>query len=92
MPAQGRLLESVYELRESAQLKDTFHWCHLPWQWWLQDVDFRAGVKKLQSLWRTPEWENETDWLLILLTMTRPTFQGAAEGVQPGSRGSDAAQ
>ncbi|MBI5294602.1 MAG: hypothetical protein HY869_03935 [Chloroflexi bacterium] len=47
------------------------HWCHLPWEWWLLEPDFLKTIKSLQDLWR-PASTDETDWLEVLLTMTRP--------------------
>jgi hypothetical protein len=47
------------------------HWCHLPWDWWLLDNDFLKAVKLLDEFWKIPG-TGETNWLEVLLTMTKP--------------------
>jgi Cdc6-like AAA superfamily ATPase len=54
------------------QFKDSSsHWCHFPWESWLDDIDFRTIVKALDPLWRSPE-SGEIDVLEILISMAPP--------------------
>jgi hypothetical protein len=61
------------ELRDYEKGSES-HWCYLPWEWWLLEPDFLKAIKSLQDLW-SPTAVGETDWLKVLLTMTRPINQ-----------------
>ena len=58
------------ELRDYEKGSES-HWCYLPWEWWLLEPDFLKTIKSLQDLW-SPTAVGETDWLKVLLTMTKP--------------------
>ena len=64
-----KVKETYTKLRETEKSSEG-HWCHLPWEWWLLELDFLKAVKMLKEFWKPPEG-NETDWLKVLLTMTR---------------------
>jgi hypothetical protein len=64
-------IKSEFTSRRNNEKNSEAHWCQLPWEWWLLEPDFLKTIKSLQDLWR-PKSTDETDWLEVLLTMTRP--------------------
>jgi hypothetical protein len=66
------LMSEVYEIREQPQMLQKAHWSHLPWEWWLQENDFRIAIKQLEIMWPMPA-KDERDWLITLLSMTSLT-------------------
>ena len=66
------LMSEIYEIREQPQMLQKAHWSHLPWEWWLQENDFRIAIKQLEIMWPLPE-KDERDWLITLLSMTSLT-------------------
>lgn len=64
------------ELARLRSLQETheFHWCHLPWEWWLIDRDFRRCIRELGCFWQQP-LEGQADWLKSVLTMTKVSFE-----------------
>jgi hypothetical protein len=67
-----KLVARISQIRQAEQ-NALSHWSHLPWEWWLLDLDFRKGVKEMESFWKPPQ-EDEDDWLLTVLTWTRITL------------------
>jgi len=67
-----KLVARISQIRQAEQNAQS-HWSHLPWEWWLLDLDFRKGVKEMESFWKPPQ-EDEDDWLLTVLTWTRITL------------------
>jgi hypothetical protein len=67
-----KLVARISQIRQTEQ-NALSHWSHLPWEWWLLDLDFRKGVKEMESFWKPPQ-EDEDDWLLTVLTWTRITL------------------
>ena len=86
------LMSEVYETRKQPQMLNKAHWSHLPWEWWLQESDFRVAIKHLEILWPMTA-KDERDWLITLLSMTNltvapiaaesPIESGAGEAVVP---------
>ena len=69
-PVYEKLVGRISLIRQTEQ-NALSHWSHLPWEWWLLDLDFRKGVKEMESFWKK---EDENDWLGTVLTWTRITF------------------
>jgi tetratricopeptide (TPR) repeat protein len=65
----------------SSQEAHQFHWCHLPWEWWLIDEDFRRCIREMGCLWQQP-LDGQADWLKSILTMTKVSFE-VASPLQP---------
>lgn len=68
-----KLIRRINQTRE-AEKNAPSHWSHLPWEWWLLDIDFRKGIWEMQSFWQPPQNDTEDDWLQIVLTMTPPVL------------------
>jgi hypothetical protein len=69
-PVYEKLVGRISRIRQIEQ-NALSHWSHLPWEWWLLDLDFRKGVKEMESFWKK---EDENDWLGTVLTWTRIAF------------------
>ncbi len=66
-----KLIQRINQTRE-AEKNTPSHWSHLPWEWWLLDIDFRKGIWELRYFWQPPQNATEDDWLQTVLTMTPP--------------------
>jgi hypothetical protein len=70
-----KLVARLSQIRQTEQ-NTLSHWSHLPWEWWLLDLDFRMGVKEMESFWKPPQ-KDEDDWLMTVLTWTRITLSAS---------------
>lgn len=58
------------------ELEPSSHWCHLPWEIWLYERDFRVGTKQMELFWQEPEQGDEDDdRLFSLLRMSSITAE-----------------
>jgi KAP family P-loop domain/TIR domain len=77
------LVNKTHRAQEK-QGNSTSWWYHLPWQWWLLDVDFLICIKELECFWDEAQ-EGSIDWLQTILGMTRVTFPASMESVGKSS-------
>jgi hypothetical protein len=70
-------LSELYPTERCKLLRErehTSHWCHLPWDVWLNEREFQLGIKRLESFWNAPEHKGK-DRLISLLNMTSLTTE-----------------
>ena len=46
-----KLIQRINQIRE-AEKNTPSHLSHLPWEWWLLDLNFRKGIWEMQSFWQ----------------------------------------